>query len=122
VAAFKERISMTTKTPSRSKKATPEAVVETVEDVVVVEDSITPLENFLDSQRRAIKELGKAVESLIPNPVQEHSKKAYQEAVEGYRVLFNSVIDDVVEAIEKVKVTTTDKLTELQTELKDEAK
>mgnify|MGYP005838691935 CR=1 FL=1 len=114
---------MTTKTPSRSKKATAaEAVVEKVEEVVVVEDTTTPLESFLDSQRRAVKELAKAVESLIPEPVQDHSKKAYKEAVEGYRVLFNSVIDDVVEAIEKVKVTTTDKLTELQSELKEEAK
>jgi predicted Zn-dependent protease len=113
---------MTTKTPSRSKKATAEAVVEKAEEVVVIEDTTTPLESFLDSQRRALKEFGKAVESLIPDPVQEHSKKAYKEAVEGYRVLFNSVIDEVVDAIEKVKVTTTDKLTEIQTELKEEVK
>jgi predicted Zn-dependent protease len=113
---------MTTKTPSRSKKATAGAVVEKVEDVVIVESPTTPLEGFLDAQRRALKEFGKAVESLIPEPVQEHTKNAYKEAVEGYRILLNSAIDDIVERIEKVKITTTDRLTELQTELKEEIK
>lgn len=64
----------------------------------------TPFDEFIDHQRKAAMEAGKALESLIPEGFRDHGEIAVKEAVEGYRRLFNSVIDQVVSAIEKVKL------------------
>ena len=59
---------------------------------------------FLKHQRKALVEAGKALESFLPEPVREHSEAAYKEAVEGYKTLVNSTIDDIVDRFEKVKI------------------
>lgn len=64
----------------------------------------TAFDEFIDHQRKAVTEAGKALESLIPEGFREHGEAAVKEAIEGYRRLFNSVIDQVVNTIEKVKV------------------
>jgi len=76
---------------------------EVVEDVQEqLED--TPFDEFIEHQRKAVTEAGKALESLIPKGFREHGEAAVKEAVEGYRRLFNNIIDQVVSTIEKVKV------------------
>lgn len=64
----------------------------------------TPFDEFIEHQRKAATEAGKALESLIPAGFREHGETAVKEAVEGYRRLFNNVIDQVIGTIEKVKV------------------
>ena len=64
----------------------------------------TPFDEFIDHQRKAATEAGRALESLIPEGFRDHGEAAVKEAVEGYRRLFNSVIDQVVSTIEKVKL------------------
>lgn len=76
---------------------------EVVEDVQEhIED--TPFDEFIEHQRKAATEAGKALESLIPQGFREHGEAAVKEAIEGYRRLFNNIIDQVVSTIEKVKV------------------
>lgn len=67
----------------------------------------TPFDEFIDHQRKAATEVGRALESLIPEGFREHGEAAVKEAVEGYRRLFNTVIDEVVNSIEKVKLAET---------------
>ena len=58
----------------------------------------------MDHQRKAFDETGRAIESLLPEAFKEHSKAALQETIEGYRRLVNTVIDELVDAIEKIRV------------------
>ncbi len=64
----------------------------------------TPIDMFIEHQRKAITEALKALESLLPVAVKEHGEAAFKELVEGYRTLFNSAIDEIVQTIEKAKV------------------
>ncbi len=86
---------MTTK-----RTASPEAPVE------VVEASKTPtnIENFIEHQRKAAEEAGKALKALIPESVTTHSEAAIKESLEGYRNLVNSTIDEVVTFLQKAKL------------------
>jgi hypothetical protein len=93
---------MTTKTVNRVKKAVEDVMVQP--EVIEGEKKETVLEIFIDHQRRAIEESGRALKALIPEAFQKHSEAAYKEAVEGYRSLVNSVIDEIVDQIEKVKL------------------
>lgn len=63
----------------------------------------TPLDIFLDHQKNAVKETGKALQALIPKTFSDHSQSAIKESLEGYRKLFNAAMDDVVEMMEKAK-------------------
>lgn len=67
------------------------------------ETNPTALDVFFEHQRKAAEQAGKALESLIPAALREHSTAAFKEMVEGYRQLFNGVIDGVVDNIEKVR-------------------
>jgi hypothetical protein len=84
--------------PVKEVEAVAEKVEETVEGVPAVFDE------FLRHQRRALDETGEAFQALLPQEVKEHTRVAYKEAVEGYRGLFNSVLDEVIERIEKIKI------------------
>ncbi len=64
----------------------------------------SPFEAFVEHQRKAIIEAFKAFESLLPVAVKEHGETALKEMFEGYRTLFNSAIDEIVQTIEKAKV------------------
>lgn len=99
-----------TKRKSRSKKAE-EAVTTVVEDTfdeleAVEENATTALNAFLEHERAAIDSASKAFESLIPDGVRVHGKKAVEEMIEGYRVLFNTAVDEVIERVEKIKIPT----------------
>jgi hypothetical protein len=79
---------------------------EVVEMTKVVEQPKTPtaLETFMDHQRKAVVELGNALKALIPVATKEHSQAAFEASVKGYRELFNKTVDEVADAIKKIKV------------------
>jgi hypothetical protein len=64
----------------------------------------TPFSQFVEHQKKAINEAGKALTSLLPEGVREHGETALKEMVDGYRALFNSTLDEVVKTIENVKL------------------
>jgi len=76
-------------------------VYEAEETEVVEKD--TAFDVFLNHEREALKSAGKAFESLIPTGVRNHGETAIREMFEGYRVLFNSAIDDLISQAERVK-------------------
>ncbi len=67
----------------------------------------TPFDTFVDHERKAITEAFKAVELLLPDAAKEHGEAALKEMTEGYRTLFNATLDEIIEAIETVKVSAT---------------
>lgn len=73
------------------------------EEVVEAEVENTPLDVFIDHQKKAAVAAGKALQGLIPTAVRENGKTAFKEMVEGYRQLFNAAMDDVIETIERIK-------------------
>jgi hypothetical protein len=93
----------TTRKTTTRKKAEPkqETVVEEVEAVETEEKNPTSLDLFIEHQRQALLAAGKAFESMIPEGVREHGSKAVEEMIEGYRVVFNSAIDEVLENVNK---------------------
>lgn len=94
---------MTTKSVPRTKRE-PKAD-EGLTPVPVPEDKLPSMfETFMDHQRKAFDESGQAIESLLPVAFKEHSKTALKETVEAYRQLVNSVLDEVVDRIEKLRV------------------
>ncbi len=68
------------------------------------EEPKSALRQFLDHQISAVKEAGKALEGLIPDAFKTHTEQAVKEAVEGYRTLFNSIIDNVIGELDKAKM------------------
>lgn len=56
------------------------------------------LEQFIEHQKRAVEEAGKALEALFPPEFKEHSKAAVNESMEGFKVLFSFEADDSDEA------------------------
>jgi hypothetical protein len=94
---------MTTKSVPRTKREP--KVEEAVTPVGEVQpDEPTVFETFMDHQRKAVGETGRAIESLLPEAFKEHSKAAVKETVEGYRQLVNSVLDQVIDQIEKIRL------------------
>ena len=64
----------------------------------------TPFDAFMEAQRKAVVEAGKAIEALVPKAVKDHGEAALKESLEGYRQLVNSTIDEIVDAMEKSKI------------------
>ena len=60
-----------------------------------------PIDEFMEHQKRAIDEAGKALEALIPPEFREHGKAAVNESIEGFRVLLNSMLDDFKTEVNK---------------------
>jgi lantibiotic modifying enzyme len=98
---------MATETRVRNRK-----VVEPVKEVEAVAEKVeetaegipTVFDEFLRHQRRALDETGEAFQAFLPKEVKKHTRVAYKEAVEGYRGLFNSMVDELIERIEKIKI------------------
>lgn len=99
-----------TKAAATSKKAAGE-VVGSVEAAVGKSPVGEALDEFIDHQKKALEEAGKALESLIPEGVRTHGKSAVEEMLSGYRSLFNSIVDEVEATVKKV-VPTSDKKAE----------
>lgn len=64
----------------------------------------TPFDEFVEHEKKAVQEFGKAFATLLPEGLREHGDTAVKEMVEGYRRLFNATLDDVVHMVEKAKV------------------
>lgn len=73
-----------------------------VEESVPVEE--TPFDSFIEHQRKAITEAGKALAALLPEEFKDHGQAAFNEVIEGYRRLFNATIDEIIAAMEKAKL------------------
>jgi hypothetical protein len=58
---------------------------------------------FVEHQRNAINEAGKALLSLIPNNFKEHGQSAFNELIEAYRALFNATVDEITNAVKRVR-------------------
>jgi hypothetical protein len=63
----------------------------------------TPFDTFLDHQKRALDETGKAVESLLPPEFVSHAKEAQKEFLAGVKVLADSVIDELEKVAKKTE-------------------
>lgn len=74
-------------------------VEKVVEPPVVEETETTTIDVFVDHQKEALNSAGKAITSLIPEGVKEHGSKAVEEMIEGYRGLFNDVMDDLLKRV-----------------------
>ncbi|MBZ0308699.1 MAG: hypothetical protein K8I82_21710 [Anaerolineae bacterium] len=68
----------------------------------------TEFENFVEHQKKAFEEAGKALETLIPPEFMTHSKAAFKESVEGFRVLVNATLDAISNEIDRAKEKTGD--------------
>ncbi len=64
----------------------------------------TPFDEFVEHEKKAVQEFGKAFATLLPEGLREHGDTAVKEMVEGYRRLFNATLDDVVRMVEKAKL------------------
>jgi hypothetical protein len=53
---------------------------------------------FLDHQRRAIEEAGKAVDALVPEGFREHGSEARREFIKGFKVLVDTAISELEKA------------------------
>ena len=97
---------MTTKSVPRAKRAPKtEAESKPAASLSELKPQLPPaFDTFIEHQRKAISESGLAIESLLPEAFKQHSKAAVKETVEAYRELVNSVIDGVVETIEKIRI------------------
>lgn len=65
-------------------------------------EAVNALESFMEHQRKALTETRKALESLVPVAFREHSTSAFNEAMEGYRTLFNTMMDELNDNVKKV--------------------
>ncbi len=64
----------------------------------------TPFDEFVEHEKKAVQEFGKALAALLPEGLREHGDTAVREMVEGYRRLFNATLDDVIERVERAKL------------------
>lgn len=99
-----------------TRKKTEETVQEVVEEIV--EKDPTAFDQFLDHQKQAINSAGKALTSLIPTGVRDHGRKAVEEMLEGYRVLFNSALDDMLSTVRS----TQDEISEIVDKVEEKVK
>ncbi len=64
----------------------------------------TPFDEFVEHEKKAVQEFGKAFMAVLPVGLREHGETAVTEMIEGYRRLFNATLDDVVKLIEGAKI------------------
>jgi len=61
-------------------------------------ESCTPIEEFMEHQRRALEETGKALEALLPEGFRSHSSNAGKEFTEGFRGLIDAAFKELKRA------------------------
>ncbi|MBK8026893.1 MAG: hypothetical protein IPK19_37280 [Chloroflexi bacterium] len=54
-----------------------------------------PLKVFIDHQRKALEETGKALDALVPDGFKEHSAEARREFVKGMKVLVDAALSEL---------------------------
>lgn len=62
-----------------------------------------PIDDFVEHQRRAVEETGKALESLLPPEFVKHAKEAQKEFLAGFKVLADTMIDEMEKVAKKVE-------------------
>ena len=62
-----------------------------------------PLEEFIDYQRRALEETGKAIEALLPPDFVKHAKEAQKESLAGFKVLADTFIAEMEKVAKKTE-------------------
>lgn len=77
-------------------------LLETPESIVEAEP--TPFDEFVEHEKKAVQEFGKAFAALLPEGLRDHGETAVKEMVEGYRRLFNATLDDVIQRVERAKL------------------
>lgn len=63
----------------------------------------TPFEEFMEHQRRALEETGKALEALLPEGFRTHGCNASKEFTQGFRVLVDAAMDEFKKASKKAE-------------------
>jgi hypothetical protein len=63
----------------------------------------TPFEDFMEHQRRALEETGKALEALLPEGFRTHGSNASKEFTQGFRVLVDAAMDEFKKASKKAE-------------------
>lgn len=61
------------------------------------------LEQFVEHERKAAEEAGKALISLIPAGIRTHGWKAIEETVKGFGVLVEGAASEVKKALDSVE-------------------
>jgi len=84
------------------KEATPKETPK--KDVLVSVDEASPFDEFVEHEKKAVNEFGKAFAAILPEGLREHGTAGVEEMVEGYRRLFNATLDDLIKRIEKTKL------------------
>ena len=72
-----------------------ENLKEEVVDEAEAGDEESAFKSFVHHQRRAMEELGRAIEALFPDDFKEHTKNAGKSFVDSFRTLFDAAKDDV---------------------------
>ena len=91
--------------PTRSKSVEePKMEVTKTKKAETAKTEPTALNTFLEHQRKAITEAGRALEGLIPVDFRKHSQAALKEVVDSYRKLFNAALDSVINTVEKARL------------------
>jgi hypothetical protein len=62
------------------------------------EDMRKAFERFVDHQKKAFDEAGKAVDALLPTGFKEHGNEARREFIKGFKVLVDSAISELEKA------------------------
>lgn len=63
----------------------------------------SPVEQFVEHQRKALEETGKAIESLLPEGFREHGKAAGKEFFKGVKVLVEAAAREVEKGAREVE-------------------
>ena len=83
--------------------STTEEEVQNVErEIRIVEEGApkakSPLETFVDHQKKAFEESSKALDALLPDAFKEHSKEARKEFAKGVKVLVDAAVGELEKA------------------------
>ncbi len=77
-----------------------------IERVEIVEQEASqtkrPLDAFVDHQKRALEETGKAIEALLPDGFKSHSKEAGKEFAKGLKVLVDAAVGEIEKASREI--------------------
>jgi hypothetical protein len=82
--------------------ALPPHVEDTANESVNDGKNKKPFDEFINHQKRAFEETGKAVESLFPPGFREHGDNARKEFLKGMKVLVDAAVDELEKAGKEV--------------------
>lgn len=77
--------------------------IQPMSDIPANEKAPGPIEEFINHQRKALEETGKAIDALFPEPFKQHGEAARKEFLAGMKVLVDAVIDEMEKVSKKVE-------------------